>query len=102
MNTREIKTIGWEIDAQKISNGIPEMSEKFEKMFPGLMGSKDAEKSMYEGVSGTTVVAENKGFFWSKKLNEKIILLMSFYPILQIHAKQNLKLMKLMECLTVK
>ena len=102
LNCCEIKTNskGYKLNAQKISDELVEMSVNFEKMFPGLMSTKGAEKSMYDGVSATAEAVETKGFFWSKKLNEKITILMSFYPVLQIHAKQNSKLLELMNCLT--
>lgn len=90
----------YKLNAQKISNDLGFMGEHFERMFPGLMGTKNAEQSVFDGVSATANAVETNGFFWTKKLNEKITILMSFYPVLQIHAKQNKKLMELMNCLT--
>ena len=90
----------YKLNAQKISNDLGFMVDHFERMFPGLMNSKNAEQSVFDGVSATANAVENNGFFWQKKLNEKITILMSFYPVLQIHAKENKKLNELLECLT--
>ena len=90
----------YKLNSKKISDDLEFMAEHFERMFPGLMNSKNAEDSLNAGVSATANAVENNGFFWTKKLNEKITMLMSFYPVLQIHAKQNKKLNELLECLT--
>ena len=97
----EIKTKKeYKLNSKKISNDLEYMAEHFERMFPGLMSTKNAEQSLFDGVSATANAVETNGFFWSKKMNEKITLLMSFYPVLQIHAKQNKKLNELLGCLT--
>ena len=90
----------YKLNAQKISDDLEFMAEHFERMFPGLMNSKNVEQSLHDGVSATANAVESNGFFWTKKLNEKITILMSFYPVLQIHAKQNKKLNELLNCLT--
>lgn len=87
----------YELNKKKISDLLEEVAEIIDGLFPGLITSKNFEQAVYDGVSVTVNGVEANGWKWTQKLNERITILMSLYPILKFQTKNSLKLLSIAE-----
>ena len=87
----------YELNKKKISDLLEEVAEIIDGLFPGLITSKNFEQAVYDGVSVTVNGVEANGWKWTQKLNERIVILMSLYPILKFQTKNSLKLLSIAE-----
>jgi hypothetical protein len=87
----------YELNKKKLSDLLEEVAEIVDGLFPGLITSKGFEQAVYDGVSVTVNGVEANGWKWTQKLNERITILMSLYPILKFQVKNSMKLMSIAE-----
>jgi hypothetical protein len=87
----------YELNKKRIADLLEEVAEIVDGLFPGLMASKGCEQAIYDGVSVTVNGIESNGWRWTQKLNERIVMLMSLYPILKFQAKNSSKLLEIAE-----
>lgn len=87
----------YSLNKKRISDMLQEVADVVDGLFPGLITSKGCEQAIYDGVSVTVNGIEASGWKWTQKLNEKIVILMSLYPILKFQAKNSTKLLEIAE-----
>lgn len=87
----------YELNKKRIADLLEAVAEIVDGLFPGLVASKGCEQAIYDGVSVTVNGIESNGWRWTQKLNEKIVVLMSLYPILKCQSKNSLKLLEIAE-----
>lgn len=83
------------LNKKRISDLLQEVADTVDGLFPGLIGSKGCEQAIYDGVSVTVNGIEANGWRWTAKLNERIVILMSLYPILKFQSKNSSKLLEI-------
>lgn len=87
----------YSLNKKRIADMLQEVADVVDGLFPGLITSKGCEQAIYDGVSVTVSGIEANGWKWTQKLNEKIVILMSLYPILKCQAKNSTKLLEIAE-----
>lgn len=85
------------LNKKRIADQLQEVADVVEGLFPGLVSSKGCEQAIYDGVSVTVNGIEASGWKWTAKLNERIVILMSLYPILKFQSKNSTKLLEITE-----
>lgn len=87
----------YELNKKRIADLLEEVAEIVDGLFPGLIASKGCEQAIYDGVSVTVNGIEASGWKWTQKLNERIVILMSLYPILKFQSANSSKLLEIAE-----
>lgn len=80
------------LDSKKISDELDFVAKTMDDLFPGIMSAKNANQCIYDGICATADGCEKNGWSWTKKLNEKMVCLMSLYPILRAFGKVSIKM----------
>jgi len=87
----------YELNKKKISDLLQDVAETIDGLFPGLIESRGCQQAIYDGVSVTVNGIEASGWRWTQKLNERIVILMSLYPILKFQSANSSKLLEIAE-----
>lgn len=87
----------YELNKKKVSDLLQDVAETIDGLFPGLIESRGCQQAIYDGVSVTVNGIEASGWRWTQKLNERIVILMSLYPILKFQSANSSKLLEIAE-----
>jgi len=87
----------YELNKKKVSDLLQDVAETIDGLFPGLIESRGCQQAIYDGVSVTVNGIEANGWRWTQKLNERIVILMSLYPILKFQSANSSKLLEIAE-----
>lgn len=85
----------YSLNSNVIAAQLDFVEKNLEDLFPGIMGVKDSAQCIYDGICATADGVEKSGWFWTKKMNEPMVCLMSLYPILKAMGKNSEKILQI-------